>query len=90
MRKNSGPVEYWLCGDQVWSLDCKKGNEYKWSEKNWMTTITFYCELDNQSCISLEVRLYRFVLLWLSHISDAREEKFEVQSQLFGGSVGGA
>ena len=46
MRKNSGPVEYWLCGDQVWSLDCKKGNEYKWSEKNWMTTISFYCEFD--------------------------------------------
>ena len=67
-----------------WNIDCvaikcgvsiaKKGNEYKWSEKNWTTTISLYCEFDIQICISLEVRLYRFVLLWLSHKWRSRRE----------------
>ena len=51
------------CGNQVWIPDEKR--TYKYSEKHWMTTISFYCEFDIQICSSLglEVRLYRLVLL---------------------------
>jgi hypothetical protein len=90
MRKNSGPVEYWLCGDQVWSLDCKK-NEMNTSDRK-RTGWPLFPSTVNLIFKSASVLRYGYIVLSFYDflISDAREEKFEVQSQLFGGSVGGA
>ena len=90
MRKNSGPVEYWLCGDKVRRQESKK-KELKTSNRK-RTGRPLFPSTVNLIFKSASVLRYGYIVLSFYDflISDAREEKFEVQSQLFGGSVGGA
>ena len=81
-----------------WNIDCVASVESRLQKKEMKTSDRkrtgrpLFPSTVNLIFKSASVLRYGYIVLSFYDflISDAREEKFEVQSQLFGGSVGGA